>query len=309
MSIVQTNKQRRWSITGLLSNPGATHRILGAATALTLLANPTDTFFLPDAHGPRPTCGPVAQWTLFCLLETRLELARWLLFAFCVPLVMGICMPIAGVLHLYAALAVSLTTLGVEGGDQLSVNVSALLTLCALIQYPQRWRHSKKTEAIVSQLILVIIACITLQLAFVYFEAGVGKMAQQQWQEGTALWYWFQNSAYTGPPTLSNVALFFLGIPLISGLASWGTVAFQLCLTVVILAVRNVFVRRVYLAAGIIFHLVIWIMFGLPSFGIVMSACLLLVLGGENYLCRLGDRWLELLNGIGKRPTEAEGKG
>lgn len=140
MSIAQANKnrQRRWGFAGLLSNPTASHRILAATTALTLLANPTDTFFLPDSHGPRPTCGPISRWTLFCLLDEQLEMARWLLFAFCIPLVMGLCLPIAGVLHLYAALAVSLSTLGVEGGDQLCVNVSILLTFYASIQCIKR---------------------------------------------------------------------------------------------------------------------------------------------------------------------------
>src|SRR5699024_1462596 len=103
MSTVRTSSSalRRPISVRLLANPTIAHRILGAATALTLLANPTDTFFLPDTQGPRPTCGPVAQWTLFCILDSNLELARWLLVIFCIPLVLGILMPLAGILHLY----------------------------------------------------------------------------------------------------------------------------------------------------------------------------------------------------------------
>lgn len=299
MSIAQDNKaifQRR-NFIGLLANPTATHRILGAATGLTLLANPTDIFFLPDAQGPTPTCGPIAQWTLFCLLDSNLELARWLLFIFCIPLVLGICMPLAGALHLYAALALSLSTLGVEGGDQLVVNVSILLIIYQILLSSKRWLKSNKIEKTTSQFKLVILACITFQLAFVYFESGVGKISQQQWQEGTALWYWFQNSAYSGPSLVADFALFLLKFPILSGLISWGTIAFQLSLCVAIIAVRNFAIRRTFLVAGVLFHIAIWIIFGLPSFGLVMTACLLLVLGGENFLCQLGDRWIEIISG------------
>lgn len=298
MSIAQNNNAivQRHNLIGLLANPTATHRILGAATGLTLLANPTDSFFLPDTQGPKPICGPVAQWTLFCVLDSNLELARWLLFIFCIPLILGICMPLAGALHLYAALALSLSTLGVEGGDQLVVNISILLMIYQILLSSKRWFKSNKIEEIISQFNLVLLACITLQLAFVYFESGVGKISQQQWQEGTALWYWFQNSAYSGPSIVADFALFLLKFPFLSGLISWGTIAFQLSLCVAIIAVRNISIRRAFLITGVLFHIAIWIVFGLPSFGVVMTACLLLVLGRENFLCQLGDRWIEIIS-------------
>lgn len=310
MSTVRTSSSalRRPISVRLLANPTIAHRILGAATALTLLANPTDTFFLPDTQGPRPTCGPVAQWTLFCILDSNLELARWLLVIFCIPLVLGILMPLAGILHLYAAFALSLSTLGVEGGDQLCVNVGILLTVYHVLLSAQRYFKSSDTNQALSQFKLVILACVTLQLAFVYFESGVGKMSQQQWQEGTALWYWFQNSAYTGPSVLSDFALILLGFPILSGIISWGTIVFQLCLSLAIFASRNTGVRKFFLISGVLFHIAIWIIFGLPSFGLVMTSCLLLVLGGENFLCKLGDKWIEIISNSWEKMTTLKDK-
>ncbi|MCG7252759.1 MULTISPECIES: hypothetical protein [Corynebacterium] len=311
MSIVQASNtvSTQWNLSWLLANPTVSHRMLGIATGLVLLANPTDMFFLPDATGPNPTCGAVAQWTLFCLLDSNLELARWILFAFCMPLVLGIAMPIAGILHLYAALSVSLSTLGVEGGDQLCVNVGILLTIYQILISVGKWIKSNKLDEIISQFNLVVLASITLQLAFVYFEAGIGKLSQQQWKEGTALWYWFQNSAYAGPSVISDFALMLLSFPLLSGLITWGTIGFQLSLSVTILTIRNFYVRKAFLTVGILFHIAIWIIFALPSFGLVMTACLLLVLGGENFLCRLGDRWIEIAGLSGRNKTNNEEKG
>lgn len=270
------------------------HSLLAAGTLLTLVANPVSTLLhFPGGGLPPEYCAGVLGLGAFCLFPDSGELVRVVLAIFCVPLLAGIVPPVSGLFRLYSAFTLASNTNGVEGGDQLAVNLGAMLTLISVLQC--RWwgwsrRAPSASESLAGVAVTVSPLAARLQIAFVYFEAAVVKLGNPLWSDGTALWYWPLNSGLGAAPPVTAVLQEILQYPSASAVATWGTMALELflCGAILFAGVRNPRTRRAAFLISIAFHLVIALLMGLVTFGIVMSAALTVALTRSS-VGRTGD--------------------
>ena len=172
----------------------------------------------------------------------------------------------------------------IDGGDQIT-GLFTLLLLPICWADSRKWHWTNETETTPKNYwqmvtILMVISCffvLRLQVAFIYFHAGIGKLGVEEWINGTAVYYWFNHPNFGLSPVLKP---FF--DPLLQGaftvtLLNWGVVLFELLLFLG-LAIPGKW-RPVLLKAGLLFHLMIIVVHGLVSFFFAMAGALILYLG------------------------------
>jgi len=225
-------------------------------------------------------CDGLASLGLFCQLsDYDPGLVRVGLAVACVPAIIGFLPAVSGVLHACVAFSVANNTFGIEGGDHLIVTFSVVLAavgvfdsrLWAWVESRARPFGNRFIPANVAQVFL------SLQLSFVYFEAGAEKMVNPIWSEGTALWYWAQNAGFGATPSMTALLQALLDAPIILVTMTWGVVAFELCIAVTILAARHRNTRLAILASAVVFHLLIASVMGLVTFFFAMAGALVAV--------------------------------
>lgn len=103
---------------------------------------------------------------------------------------------------------------------------------------------------------------IKIQILSVYFISGWDKLINPAWRSGEAFEYIAHLETMFHPafgPLLESEAMQFT--------LSWMTIGFELLFIPLVLIART---RLAILAVGVGFHIVIWLMFGLPGFAWVM---------------------------------------
>ncbi len=194
---------------------------------------------------------------------------------------------ISALLHAWVAVSVCNSFLVIEGGDQVASNLCLLIApLCMLDNRINQWQKVQpivsNTRKAINVFANVYYCLIVVQVAVIYLHAAVGKLYQDEWLNGTGMYYWFTNNVFGAPIYLqwiySKIALSVF-VPLMS----WGVIIFELGLFACILATSSK-LRRAFLISGIIFHFGIAITHGLPIFFFAMTGALILYLDSENWM-------------------------
>jgi antimicrobial peptide system SdpB family protein len=305
------------------SNPwtnvyGCARTLLAASTALTLMFNSSATLFRPIA-GVRmqvPYCELTSQKLgIFCLAHGHVDVTRWLAVGLLAMVASGWRPRITGPIHWWIASSFQASASTIDGGDQTAA-VLALLLLPIALTDRRKWHWSSPSQEGVEGewsrlLALSALVAIRLQVAAIYFHAAVAKMSVREWENGTAVYYWFTHPVFGG----NHYVMTFLR-PLITnsiGVATitWGTIILEFALTMGLFATRTA--RRVLLPLGIGFHLAIIVIHGLFSFAVTMFAALILYLRPMDEFFHLpqhvSEAVLLLKNGLARRggrghPTE-----
>jgi antimicrobial peptide system SdpB family protein len=263
---------------------GIARSLLASATALTLLANPASTLFHPTGAAPVPPVSDgIRAAGLFALAgPTHLDAARIAAAFLLIVVATGYRPRWTGPLHAWVAWSFAVATTVVDGGDQVSSNLAILLVPATLLDR-RRWQWDPlparaATDGEIARRIVArtAIGLCQLQVAGVYFHAAVGKMAVEEWADGTALYYWFTHPVFGAPGWLQPVVRAVVLAPLGVALLTWGVILLELMLAgALFMRARP---RRVLLIAGVAMHLGIIVLHGLASFGTIMVASLLLYL-------------------------------
>ncbi|MBB4071354.1 hypothetical protein [Canibacter oris] len=219
-------------------------------------------------------------------MQNNLEGARIILLIITVPAIFGLLPAVSSLLHLYAAFSVSNNTLGIEGGDQLIVNLITLLAISSICDYRlTTWLTIKQNIPRLRYIPINILYCfIYIQVSYVYFEAAIAKAVNPIWGDGTALWYWVQNDGFGISADAERLFLNILSMPIVSAITTWGTILLELLFSFSILAAKNQLLRYTMVACAINFHFIIAIIMGLTTFFISMTGALLLVASTPLYL-------------------------
>lgn len=254
--------------------------LIALATLLTLALNPGGTLFHSSdpATSAAPECSGVPAIGLFCLAEDP-DTARWIGVALLCPVLLGLFPPATGILHWYVAVSVFWTITPMEGGDQLAAVITLfLIPVCfsdtRLVVWSGSPRSGSRATHVVGNTALLLIAA---QVVIVYANSAIAKFSSTPWVEGTALWYWMQHPAFGAPQWLYQPALDLLAQPAGAAVVTWGTIALELFVMATIFCCDRR-IRRAGWVAGVFFHLVIAVVIGLVTFGMVMVGALTLAL-------------------------------
>ena len=277
------NAARRWSgsIEPWTNVYGVGRTLLALGTLGTLLFSHSTVFFRPAAGvESAPYCTDALQnLALFCLCpRVQLELARWIAIVILAVAASGWRPRITGVLHWWIAFSLQATASAIDGGDQITA-VLTLLLIPVTLTDARKWHWQKPLErnAECQKLIaLATLLIIRLQVAGVYFHAAMGKFVVTEWKDGTALYYWLLDPFFGAPGWLRPILTPILSNGIAVSLLTWGTLVLEIALFMALVMPKRYW--GPLLVAGIAFHAGIAVMQGLISFGLAMSAALVLYL-------------------------------
>jgi antimicrobial peptide system SdpB family protein len=261
----------------------------------TLLASSVSTLIRPAAGVDELFCAGPAAFSMWCLAPAAgHEAARWVGILILAIAASGwrpryTAIPLWWVLFGNQA---SLTV--VDGGDQIAA-VLALLLIPLSVTDSRKWHWSPVDKshatthpyaAITARLALAVIR---IQVAYIYINACLAKLAVPEWLDGSAVYYWLRDPMFGPAGPLRSLTDWLMAQPVPVAAVTWGTLLLEFALGIAILLPARV--RLILLPFGVALHLAIAVTMGLWSFAFTMWGALLILLWPE------GD----LLGAVGRR--------
>jgi antimicrobial peptide system SdpB family protein len=263
---------------------GVARSLLALATAGTLTFSATGTLFRPAAGlPPAPYCLGPGRISLFCLVpHDRLWLARWLGVAILLVVASGWRPRITAIGHWWVSFSLFASATIPDGGDQATAVITLLLLPVALTD-ARRWHWqalpdgtSTPMHAALRLLALSALFVIRLQVAGIYLNSSIAKLAVTEWRDGTAVYYWISQPVFGAPGWLHGLLLAVAATSLGVIAMTWGSLILEFTIAIAIVMPRRSW--KYLLVAGILFHGFIALMMGLVSFSTAMAAALILYL-------------------------------
>lgn len=257
---------------------GLVRTLLATGTLLTLVATPTPNLFRPIVGvGMTPTCEGVSAISIFCVAPSGyLWVSQVVACVILAVTISGFFIRATALLHWWVSFSVFTGVAISDGGDQVTaIATLILLPLCFFDPRKSHWhRGVRERPPWVLAIGICTLVVLKAQAVALYFQAGVAKIGQEEWVEGSSAFYslqgWFGMSA-----PLSHLIAPLLASAVVTAAASWGTIALETALAVSPLT--GGMVRRVLLVGGLGLHGSIALTMGLWSFSMAMFAVVLLL--------------------------------
>ena len=263
---------------------GAARTILAAGTALTLAVSPAGVLF-PIADAGLLTCqtSGIPSLSVFCWLPAAsLDLVRWMVVVLLLVVASGWMPRFTGLLHWWLSASFYLSSSVIDGGDHLT-GVLTLILVPLTLADPRRWHWQAPpivSTALLWQMRALIgvsaLVVVRIQMAGVYLHAFVAKIGTEEWADGTALYYWFNDHDFGPPPVLLGMLQPLLQNAVSVTALTWGAILVEVLLFLGIAASSRVKVWLFWL--GVTFHGLIAVGIGLWSFSLAMTGALILYL-------------------------------
>ena len=255
---------------------GAARTLIAVAQLSILVLTPFDAMFVPVGQWqPLVGCGSwLGQTSIFCWAPPQWAVG---------VLVVGLLATATGILprylswvHLYCSISIGSVIDLPDGGDHVAM-VACFWIAVATLDDRRTWHwQAPPASSRVSSWRGVAWAGhwgLRLQIAYVYLHSGLAKLAVESWQEGTATYYVVRMEFFGASGPIGELARWLTSIPLVALMTSWGTIAVEVALAVLLL-LRAPY-QRVALALAVVLHLSILVVLGLFSFGLVMIGSVL----------------------------------
>ncbi|MEF8939163.1 MAG: sporulation-delaying protein SdpB family protein [Salinivenus sp.] len=265
---------------------GLARTLLATCTLLTFLFN-SSTGLFREAVGinKMPPCDGIGSASLFCQVPgDELWIGRIAAIVILLVVASGWYPRITGVLHWWVSFSFNTSSILVDGGDQITA-VLTLLLLPITLTDDRRWHWStRSTEKMgastweMSKRFLAMSAwiIIRIQVAGIYLHAAIGKMAIDEWANGTALYYWFTHPSFGVANWLEPVVMPLVSNGIIVSLLTWSVILFELTLFTGLVMAKHWW--RKLMIAGVLFHAGIAVFHGLITFMFAMLGALVLFL-------------------------------
>lgn len=171
------------------------------------------------------------------------------------------------------------TMLVTDGGDQINIILTFLLIpICVLDSRNNGWKVNINRDLTLNTLLShnasLALIFIQIQMAILYLNAGVSKLFATDWLNGTAVYYWFNDPTFGAPAFLHTCFSFLFQNDYSVTIINWSVILLELFLFV------GLFLQQKYkyllFVLAFVFHFLIFAIHGLPSFGLSMTAGLIL---------------------------------
>lgn len=289
------NKIDEISNTSLHTNKfGFARSLMAISTLSSLLCNDCHQLFAILGNATTQVMdgysGGELSFGLFYLLRNHLLIAKIISVVLLLFVVSGYFPRFTGILHWYISWSYFNSTAIVDGGDQLiSILTFLIIPICLTDSRKNHWLKGPTNELfnLTAQKINILnhafLFIVKMQVCLLYFEASVGKFKVDEWANGTAIYYWLNQSWFGTPgylkPLTDMVITNTYGVTIIT----WGTLIFELVLFTGFFMSKN---RKQFLfPVAVGFHFLILILFGLFSFFFAMFGALVFYLAdiSKNY--------------------------
>ncbi|MCK8100133.1 hypothetical protein MTN95_12215 [Bacillus sp. 2CMS4F] len=261
---------------------GLARSIIALSSLLTLLVNHPSLIMKPASGiNSYPACK--MNLSLFCLGENNymmLNLFRWVCIAILVLVVIGWRPRITGILHWYVSYSLQSSLIVIDGGEQAAAVITFLLIPITLTD-PRKWHWSRRPDDPEGQRTIGKITAfisyfvIRLQVAVLYFHSTVAKLSQQEWVDGTAVYYFAHEKTIGFNGFFQALTKPFVSSPFVV-IPTWGTLLVQIVIFAALFAPKKHW--RLILIIAVFMHEIFAVMLGLISFSLIMAGILILYL-------------------------------
>jgi len=259
---------------------GLARTLMALGTIFTLIFSSPDTLFRPGGlEIVQAKVSLLAYFNFFKLLDFKyINILRFGAVALLCVVASGWRPRFTGIIQWWLAYSFVNSVIIIEGGDQVISNISFLLLPVTLMD-PRKshWGAPAPAATPLSIRNLISNFCfglIRLQMSVIYFHAAVGKIQSDDWQNGTALYYWFVHPIFGLSGWLKPIFMPLVTNSHIVVMLTWGTIIFEIALFMGLVLQQSY--RYLLLILGILFHFLIAIIHGLPAFSLAMDGGLLL---------------------------------
>lgn len=255
--------------------------IVALGTLSTLTLTPTSYLFQPLAGMESAlVCDTYTSLGLYCVVgEDRLGLGVALSVAVLVWVVSGFVPVVSAPLHFYVTWSFANASTIPDGGDQLTVFLTFFIMLMTLGDW--RWNHWRRSgwermqgSALLRGTAFAGLLAVKLQMSYLYLNSAIGKMGQEEWANGTHMYYtsfgYFAPGGWRG-----DLFEAIVSNPVLTFTMTWGVVALEFMLGLMLLVRGRE--RVVLFWMGIALHAGIAFWLAIASFQVAMLAGLLLL--------------------------------
>jgi antimicrobial peptide system SdpB family protein len=259
---------------------------LALAEVSILLFNPDGILFPFGTSGSYDQqCAGLRQASLWCVASegsTAMGIARGIAIAILLAVATGYrprwtCIP-----HAYIAFSLSVDLTVPNGGEQVA-QVLTMLLVPMLLGDRRTWqwrRADTDMDPTWRGAALAAHVTIRLQASIIYLNAAAAKLFEQGWRNGTAMYTISHHPFYSFPglaPDRADVTGHWTAVV---EAATWGAVATEFAICVLVLGTRRMRLGALVLGAAL--HLAIGLLMGLPSFSLVMISLLAIAYLGDS---------------------------
>lgn len=220
---------------------------------------------------PQLYCAGARGISLFCLGGDKPnEIGRWLGIAIAMVVISGLVPRYTSVLHAWLAVSMSISLSLPDGGE--SVAVFATLLLVPILVPNDRlngWSAAPRAQSpTLNGIGYAGSLALCVQLAGIYYESGLSKIAVNDWANGSAMFYVTRDPMFGTSGILGGLAQGFTALPIGTAALTWGTIALECTIATLFLAPAHY--KRYGLVAVVVLHAGIAVLMGLWSFSLVM---------------------------------------
>jgi len=214
----------------------------------------------------------------------NLTFSRYFVYAVLIITILGFFPRYVCILHWWVTISFLLATPMIEGGDQIASIYTFLIIPPLLFQKNKNhWLSSNQNinNFYINVFLFYSFILIKLQAFIIYFFSVINKFSVEQWQNGTAIYYWFTDPIFGLNDNLYNIFEIFLSNPYVIVGLTWGALIIELSLAIFIIMpskLNKKNLNKIFFFIGLSFHLLISIFFGLWSFMFAMIGVLALTL-------------------------------
>jgi antimicrobial peptide system SdpB family protein len=261
---------------------GFSRTLLAFSLMITLLFNDKLTLFytgLQNENYPKFDNYELNIYSWFADYDSGIILSLLIL----IPVIIGIYPKYTCILHWLVTYSFNITSSCIDGGDQVASIITLLLIpICIFDNRKWHWSIEKSEKNFyVKTIATSFYHLICLQIFVVYFFSSIGKFENEQWRNGTAIYYWLTQPLFGCTDVFKPFLNIILYSPLCTTLSNWFVLLLELFIAFSIF-VCNIKFKKGILILGILFHFSIALFLGIVSFSITMVASLLLFLISKN---------------------------
>lgn len=258
---------------------GLSRSILALSTFLTLLFNDVSYLFKPASGMDDYPAKIILKYTFFSFGENNyltLSILKLIALVILFLVIIGWRPRITAIPHWYLMVSLQNNLTVVDGGTQIASVLTLLMIPIALLDNRKwHWGVSTKTNSYAKIVSFVTYNIIRIQIALLYFDSTVKKLAVDEWIDGTAVYYYINDPIVGFNSFFEYISQWFVDSPLIV-LPTWGTLLVQTVLFLALFAPKKYW--HIIFAFGIFMHEIFALLLGLVSFSITMTGVLVIYL-------------------------------
>ena len=186
--------------------------------------------------------------------------------------------------HWYVTFSLTTTSAVADDGDS-AARILTLLLVPMLLGDLRRWQWSNPAtplDPVWRGRTWAGWLLIRVQVAIIYGQAALSKVADPVWRHGTAMYYWLHGHYWGGPPAWHGWLFPALEHGWFVKPLTWSAVAAELGIAVAVLGPRPA--RRGAVVVAVALHGSIAVLMGLPTFGATMIAMVLVTLADTRFV-------------------------